>query len=138
MTHSTRPSTTQFSYKMLIQSGKTTVIIVLLSIAVVIGTHWTPGSVTNERIATVSEEVDSLVVAIDIYREREASYPGSLAELVERGYVERLPSDPWGVPYNYSMEQPLIVHEDQPFYVWTLGRDNRVGGEGPDRDVGNW
>lgn len=123
---------------MLNRAVKATVIIILLSIAVAIGTHWTPGSVVSERIATGRDEVDSLVVVIDIYREREASYPRSLIELVESGYLERLPSDSWGVPYNYSIEQPLIVREDQPIYVWTLGRDNRVGGEGPDRDVGNW
>ena len=123
---------------MLNRAVKTTVIVLLLSIAVAVVTHWPPGSIVSERIPTVRDEIDSLVHIIDLYREREASYPGSLPVLVERGYMERLPSDFWGAPYNYSIEKPLFVREGQPFYVWTLGRDNRVGGEGPDQDVGNW
>ena len=96
------------------------------------------GSQSKERIPTVMEEVNSLAAVIETYREREGSYPTSLVELLKSGYLPRLPTDFWGISYNYSIDRPPVASETRPFYVWTLGRDNRTGGEGPDRDVGNW
>ena len=126
------------SVKMFSRAGTKLIIVILLSIAVVIGARTISGSVSRERTPTVREDVDSLAAVIDLYHDREGSYPVVLAGLVERRYLERLPMDFWGVPYNYSIDQPRVASDDQPFYVWTLGSDNRVGGDGPDRDVGNW
>lgn len=49
------------------------------------------------------------------------------------GYVRRLPTDPWGSPYQY-------VHpgEHGTFDIYSLGANKRLGGDGLDADVGNW
>lgn len=49
------------------------------------------------------------------------------------GYVQRLPDDPWGRPYQYA-----YPGEFSEFDVYSLGRDGQPGGEGPDADIGSW
>jgi general secretion pathway protein G len=41
--------------------------------------------------------------------------------------------DPWGKPFNYK-----IPGERGVFDLSTLGRDAKPGGEGEDKDIGNW
>lgn len=49
------------------------------------------------------------------------------------GYLDRLPLDPWGHPYQYV--QPG-QHGD--FDLYSLGADGQLGGEGNNADIGNW
>ena len=49
------------------------------------------------------------------------------------GYLERLPNDPWGRPYQYL--NPGIKGEID---VFSLGADGQPGGEGPNADIGSW
>jgi general secretion pathway protein G len=49
------------------------------------------------------------------------------------GYIERLPKDPWGNAYQYS--QPGLKGE---FDLFSFGADGKAGGEGNNKDVGNW
>ena len=49
------------------------------------------------------------------------------------GYIQRLPEDPWGNPYQYAYPGEL-----GEFDVFSYGRDGRPGGEGLDADIGNW
>ena len=44
-----------------------------------------------------------------------------------------MPRDPWGNPYQY-----LNPGNHEEIDIYTLGRDGRPGGEGPDADIGNW
>ncbi len=48
-------------------------------------------------------------------------------------YVERLPTDPWGQPYQYL--NPGINGEVD---VMSFGADGRSGGEDFDADIGSW
>lgn len=48
-------------------------------------------------------------------------------------YVEKLPNDPWGRPYQYA--NPGVHGEVD---VFSLGADGTAGGEGNDADVGSW
>ena len=50
------------------------------------------------------------------------------------GYVRRLPTDPWGNPYQYSRNST----HGGAFDVWSFGADGKAGGEGDDADIGNW
>lgn len=68
-------------------------------------------------------------------------YPDSLEMLVtpdENGntYLQQrqVPKDPWGNEYEY---EPPYAGEPRP-RVYTLGRDNAVGGEGEDADLDNF
>ena len=49
------------------------------------------------------------------------------------GYINRLPEDPWGRPYQYA-----FPGEFGEFDVYSLGRDGVPGGDGPDADIGSW
>jgi general secretion pathway protein G len=49
-------------------------------------------------------------------------------------YMESLPKDPWGKPYLYANPSSHNRRVD----VYTLGADGVTGGEGPDKDWGNW
>ena len=45
---------------------------------------------------------------------------------------DKLPLDPWGNPYQYSVPGA----DSQPFALYSLGADGKRGGEGYDADVG--
>lgn len=113
------------------------VVIVLFVLAAIMAPDII-GRSDSPRLPTVSQEIASVSNAIDLYYEREGSYPGSLIQVVEDGYLPRSPVDFWGIPYHYSIDQPKIAEEERAFYVWSLGRNNRSGGDGPDQDTGNW
>ncbi|ODT64274.1 MAG: type II secretion system protein GspG [Phenylobacterium sp. SCN 69-14] len=51
----------------------------------------------------------------------------------EGGYIRRLPTDPWGNPYQYA-----APGEKGQFDIFSFGADGRKGGEGADADIGNW
>jgi general secretion pathway protein G len=44
-----------------------------------------------------------------------------------------VPRDPWGHEYQY-----LSPGQHGEFDVYSLGRDGKAGGDGPDADLGNW
>jgi len=45
---------------------------------------------------------------------------------------DKLPLDPWGNPYQYSIPGA----DGQPFALYSLGADGKRGGEGIDADIG--
>ncbi|WP_338846608.1 type II secretion system major pseudopilin GspG [Massilia sp. W12] len=51
----------------------------------------------------------------------------------EGGYLERLPKDPWGNPYQY-----LAPGTKGEVDVFSYGGDGQPGGTGADADIGNW
>jgi general secretion pathway protein G len=48
-------------------------------------------------------------------------------------YLDKLPNDPWGRPYQYL--SPGVKGEVD---VMSLGADGQAGGEGKDADIGSW
>lgn len=46
---------------------------------------------------------------------------------------EALPADPWGNPYQYSVQSGSM----KPFALYSFGADGKAGGEGIDADVGD-
>jgi hypothetical protein len=78
------------------------------------------------------------VIAAELHLEREGVLPANMEQLVRRGYLDRIPKDPWGREYYFSTERPDLAGADMPFYVWCLGRDGSAGGKGLDSDVSNW
>lgn len=45
---------------------------------------------------------------------------------------DKLPLDPWGNPYRYSVPGA----DNQPFALYSLGADGKRGGDGVDADIG--
>ncbi len=101
------------------------------------------------RVIAAKQDIASLMQALKLYRLDNQRYPTTeqgLQALVAApstaplppnwkpgGYVERLPKDPWGSPYQYL--NPGLHGEID---VFSFGADGAPGGEGNDADVGSW
>jgi len=101
------------------------------------------------RGIAAKQDIASLMQALKLYRLDNQRYPTTeqgLQALSARpptapvplnwkagGYVERLPRDPWGNPYQYL--SPGVRGEID---VFSFGADGASGGEGNDADVGSW
>ena len=101
------------------------------------------------RVVAAKQDIAALMQALKLYRLDSKRYPTTeqgLQALVARpsqapvpenwkagGYVEKLPLDPWGKPYQYLY--PGLHGEID---VFSYGADGVPGGEGFDADVGNW
>ena len=101
------------------------------------------------RVVAARQDIASLLQALKLYRLDNLRYPTTeqgLAALVTRptlapvpsnwkpgGYLERLPRDPWGHPYQYL--SPGLHGEID---VFSFGADGAAGGEGADADIGSW
>lgn len=98
------------------------------------------------RTDTARVQISSIVSALELYAIDNGGYPPQEAGL---GALLQAPSgaarwngpyikkadgiiDPWGRPYGYRVGTP-----PGQFTVFTLGRDNAVGGIGEDQDVAN-
>jgi general secretion pathway protein G len=101
----------------------------------------------DARMAAARTDVNNLMQALKLYRLDNQRYPSSeqgLQALVVkptggavppnwRPYLDKLPADPWGRPYQYA--NPGLKGEID---VFSLGADGQVGGEGKNADVGSW
>lgn len=101
------------------------------------------------RVTKAQNDLRAIESALNLYRLDNFHYPTTdqgLQALVERptgtpeaqnwkagGYLDRLPVDPWGKPYQYL--QPGRQGEID---IFSLGADGRPGGEGYNGDIGNW
>ena len=101
------------------------------------------------RIMAAKQDIASLMQALKLYRLDNQRYPtteqGLQALIIKPttppippnwktgGYVERLPKDPWGNPYQYLYPG---VHAE--IDVFSFGADGAPGGEGNDADLGSW
>jgi general secretion pathway protein G len=89
------------------------------------------------RVKKAQADISLLEQAAEMYRLNKLNYPTTgegLASLVSEGLVKRLPQDPWGHPYNYTVPG----REGRAFDIYSYGADGREGGEGDDADIGNW
>jgi general secretion pathway protein G len=100
-------------------------------------------------VAKAKSDIRALSSAMKLYRLDNFNYPSTeqgLEALMKRpdgdppaknwksgGYIEALPRDPWGNPYQY-----LSPGERMEFDLWSQGSDGRPGGDGVAADIGNW
>lgn len=101
----------------------------------------------DARVTAARSDVNNLMQALKLYRLDNQRYPSAdqgLAALVRkptggtippnwRPYLEKLPNDPWGRPYQYL--NPGVQGEID---VFSFGADGQPGGEGPNADIGSW
>lgn len=99
------------------------------------------------RATAARQDVGSIMQALKLYRLDNGEYPSAsqgLRALVEkptagklpsnwRNYLERLPNDPWGKPYQY-----LNPGTNGEIDVFSLGADGEPGGEKANADIGSW
>ena len=134
-----------------IQSGFTLIeLMVVLVIIGVLAALIVPNVLDradDARATAARTDVNNVMQALKLYRLDNQRYPSSeqgLSALVARPtagaippnwkpYLEKLPSDPWGRPYQYL--NPGVKGEID---VMSFGADGQPGGEGKNADVGSW
>jgi general secretion pathway protein G len=101
----------------------------------------------DARVTAARTDVNNLMQALKMYRLDNQSYPAAeqgLQALVVRPtsgpaplnwkpYLDKLPNDPWGRPYQYL--NPGLKGEVD---VMSFGADGKTGGEGRNADIGSW
>ncbi|AWI54735.1 type II secretion system protein GspG [Aquabacterium olei] len=101
----------------------------------------------DARVTAARTDVGNLMQSLKLYRLDNQRYPTGeqgLKALVAKPttapippnwkpYLEKLPTDPWGNPYQYV--NPGVKGQVD---VFSFGADGQSGGEGRDADVGSW
>lgn len=122
------------------------VVVVILSILAAIVVPRIMDRPDTARITKAQADIRALESALNLYKLDNHNYPttdAGLEALIQKpadaaawkegGYMDRLPKDPWGNPYQY-----LSPGVHGPVDIFSLGRDAQTGGEGMDADIGNW
>lgn len=101
----------------------------------------------DARVTAARTDVNNLTQALKLYKLDNLRYPTTeqgLQALVAKPttgpqaanwkpYLEKLPQDPWGQPYQYL--SPGVKGEVD---VFSFGADGKSGGSGRDADIGSW
>ena len=123
------------------------VVIVILGVLAALIVPRVLGRPDEARIVAAKQDIASIMQALKLYKLDNRRYPSTeqgLKALVERpsiapqpdnwkSYLEKLPNDPWGSPYQF-LSPGLKGDVD----VLSFGADGRAGGEGIDADIGSW
>jgi len=125
------------------------VVVVILGILAVLVVPKIISRPDEARVIAARQDIASLMQALKLYRLDNQRYPATeqgLQALVTRptsapvapnwkagGYLDRLPKDPWGNPFQYL--NPGLHGEID---ISSFGADGAPGGEGNDADIGSW
>ncbi len=125
------------------------VVVVILGILAAIVVPRVMDRPDDARITKARNDIRAIESALNLYRLDNFHYPSTdqgLRALVERpagqpearnwrtgGYLDRLPTDPWGNPYQY-----LHPGTRGQIDIYSFGADGRPGGEGINAEIGNW
>ena len=99
------------------------------------------------KTKTARVQIEDLSAALNMYKLENGRYPTTeqgLAALVEKPadskrwngpYLSkaRVPKDPWQQDYHY-----VSPGQHGGFDLYSLGADNKPGGEGEDQDINSW
>lgn len=104
----------------------------------------------RSRVSKARSDIASLESALEQYSLDLYNYPSTAQGLMalsqppanadlslyrEGGYIRRIQMDPWGNPYQYSSPG---TRSGGRYDLFSFGADGKLGGEGPDADIGNW
>ena len=125
------------------------VVIVILGVLAALVVPSVLSRTDDARIVAARSDLGAIRQALKLYRLDNQRYPTTeqgLSALVTKpteppvppnwkpgGYLEKLPRDPWGHPYQY-LNPGLKSDVD----VFTYGADGQPGGTGADADIGSW
>ena len=101
----------------------------------------------DARITAARTDVNNLMQQLKLYKldnQRFPTHEQGLDALVHKPtagpvpanwhpYLDKLPNDPWGRPYQYL--NPGVKGEID---VFSFGADGQPGGEGKNADIGSW
>ena len=109
------------------------VIVIIGLLATIVIINVMPAA-DRAAVTKARADISTLAQGIDMYRLDNLRYPTAdegLQALVSGNYIRRLPEDPWGHPYQYSIPGP----EGRPYRIASLGADGREGGDGENADI---
>jgi general secretion pathway protein G len=125
------------------------IVIVIMGIMASLIVPKIMGRPDEARVVASKQDIASILQALKLYRldnQRLPSTEQGLQALVTKpssppvpsnwksdGYLDRLPKDPWGNPYQY-----LSPGLNGDIDVFSFGSDGAIGGEGNDADIGSW
>ena len=125
------------------QDGFTLIEIMVVLIIIAIMASFVVPSVINRpdqaRFTKVKNDILTIESALDLYKLDNGAYPSNdkgleaLIEDEDNLYLKRLPLDPWNEPYQYSNPG-----KNSKIDIFSLGADSQLGGNGNDKDIGNW
>ncbi|MEK6749491.1 MAG: type II secretion system major pseudopilin GspG [Pseudomonadota bacterium] len=101
------------------------------------------------RVTKAKQDIRTLESSLSLYKLDNFNYPSTDQGLdalakkpsgspeprnwKEGGYIDHLPKDPWGNPYQY-----LNPGTHSAVDVFSYGADGHEGGDGIKADIGNW
>ncbi|MBC7788164.1 MAG: type II secretion system major pseudopilin GspG [Methylophilaceae bacterium] len=125
------------------------IVIVIMGILASLIVPKIMGRPDEARVIAAKQDIASVLQALKLYKLDNQRYPTTdqgLQALVTKptsppippnwkssGYLDKLPIDPWGNPYQYLFPG---VHGELD--VFSFGVDGAAGGEGNDADIGSW
>jgi general secretion pathway protein G len=125
------------------------VVVAILGILAALIVPKVIGRSDEARVVAARQDIGTLMQALKLYRLDNQRYPSTeqgLAALLAKptttpvpanwktgGYLDRLPRDPWGNPYQYL--QPGLHAEVD---IFSFGADGQPGGSDLDADIGSW
>lgn len=121
------------------------VTIIAMFSALVLPRLW--NRVSGAKKTAAREQINGFITALGMYKLDTGRFPtteqGLQALRTKPPGVDRwdgpylpqdIPNDPWGNPYHYKYPGE---HGEEPD-IWSLGADNREGGDKEDGDVLSW
>jgi general secretion pathway protein G len=147
------PETVKLRFARPSQSGFTLievmVVVVILGILAAMVVPKIMSRPEEARITKARQDIRAIESALNLYRLDNFVYPSTdqgLEALVQKptdppepknwkegGYLDRLPNDPWGSPYQY-----LSPGTHGEVDIYSMGPDGQPGGDGNNADIGNW
>lgn len=125
------------------------VVVVIMGILAALVVPKLMGRTDDARIIAARQDIATIMQGLKLYKLDNQRYPTTeqgLQALVAKptsgpeangwkagGYLEKMPKDPWGNPYQYL--SPGIRGEID---VLSFGADGQAGGTGNDADIGSW
>ncbi|MEB0134195.1 type II secretion system major pseudopilin GspG [Actimicrobium sp. CCC2.4] len=125
------------------------VVVVIMGILAALVVPKLMGRTDDARVTAARQDIATVMQALKLYKLDNQRYPTTeqgLSALVIKptsgpdargwktgGYIDKLPKDPWGNPYQYL--SPGIKGEVD---VLSFGADGQSGGTGNDADIGSW
>lgn len=105
------------------------------------------GYIGSSKTKTAKIQIESFTTSLELFKLDTGRYPNDregLTALVQAPpgtrnwsgpYLKKdaVPQDPWGFSYRYRSPG-----QRGPFDIFSLGADNREGGQGEDADVASW
>ena len=123
------------------------VVIVILGVLAALVVPKVMSRPDEARVVAAKQDISAIMQALKLYKLDNRRYPSAeqgLQALVTKpaaapvpdnwkSYLDKLPLDPWGKPYQYVI--PGLKSEVD---VMSFGADGQSGGEGKNADIGSW